>query len=32
MPRYFVTVLTALVIGGGTSAVLRRLERRFAIP
>lgn len=32
MPRYFVTVLTALVLGGITAAVLRRLERRFAIP
>lgn len=32
MPRYFVTVLTALVLGGATAAVLRRLERRFAIP
>lgn len=32
MPRYFVTVLTAMVIGGVTAAVLRRLERRFAIP
>ncbi|KFL31957.1 hypothetical protein JP75_06060 [Devosia riboflavina] len=32
MPRYFVTVLTALAIGSATSAILRRLERRFAIP
>jgi ABC-type nitrate/sulfonate/bicarbonate transport system permease component len=32
MPRYFVTVLTAMVIGSVTAAVLRRLERRFAIP
>jgi NitT/TauT family transport system permease protein len=32
MPRYFVTVLTALAIGSATAAVLRRLERRFAIP
>ncbi|MBO9587293.1 ABC transporter permease [Devosia sp.] len=32
MPRYFVTVLTALAIGGITSTTLRRLERRFAIP
>ncbi|KRA97257.1 hypothetical protein ASD83_08895 [Devosia sp. Root685] len=32
MPRYFVTVLTALAIGSATSAVLRHLERRFAIP
>lgn len=32
MPRYFVTVLTALFLGGVTAAVLRRLERRFAIP
>lgn len=32
MPRYFVTVLTALVIGSGTAAVLRRLERRFVLP
>ena len=32
MPRYFVTVLTALAIGSATSAVLRRLERRFSFP
>jgi NitT/TauT family transport system permease protein len=32
MPRYFVTVLTALVIGSATSAVLRRFERHFSIP
>ncbi|HWV20875.1 MAG TPA: ABC transporter permease subunit [Devosia sp.] len=32
MPRYFVTVLTALALGSATSAVLRHLERRFAIP
>lgn len=32
MPRYFVTVLTALAIGSITSTILRRLERRFAIP
>lgn len=32
MPRYFVTVLTALALGSLTAAVLRRLERHFAIP
>ena len=32
MPRYFVTVLTALALGSATSAVLRHLERRFATP
>lgn len=32
MPRYFVAVLTAMIIGGVTAAVLRRLERRFAVP
>lgn len=32
MPRYFVAVLTTVIIGSATAAVLRRLERRFAIP
>lgn len=30
MPRYFVTVLTAMAIGSATAAALRRLERRFS--
>lgn len=32
MPRYFVAVLTTMIIGGLTAAVLRRLERRLAVP
>lgn len=32
MPRYFVTVITALAIGSLTSFVLRRLERHFVKP
>lgn len=32
MPRYFVTVFTALAIGSATSAVLRHIERRVAVP
>jgi ABC-type nitrate/sulfonate/bicarbonate transport system permease component len=32
MPRYFVAVLTAVAIGSATSALLRHLERRFAVP
>lgn len=32
MPRYFVAVLTTMIIGGATAAVLRRFERRVAVP
>lgn len=32
MPRYFVAVLTTMIIGSATAAVLRRLEQRFAVP
>jgi NitT/TauT family transport system permease protein len=32
MPRYFVAVLTTVIIGSTTAAALRRLEQRFAVP
>lgn len=32
MPRYFVAVLTTVIVGMATASVLRGLERRFAVP